>query len=381
MNDSFKNLGLNAELLKAMEAQGFKDPTPIQARAIPLMLQKRDVIGQARTGTGKTIAFAAPIVQLIQPAGFVQALVLTPTRELALQVKKEIEKLGGGLSILTVYGGQSMDMQLRALKKGVDVVVGTPGRILDHLGRKTISLNRVSILVLDEADRMLDMGFIDDVKEILSHTPKTRQTALFSATMPLPVIKLAKDEMKNPETLLVSRDKQTVDEVEQQLIMVPAKKKPQKLAEILKRFNGLALVFCNTKSTCDRIQNHLRRDNINAETLHGNLSQARREQVLQAFREKKVRVLVATDVAARGLDIEGISHVINYHPPKDHKDYVHRVGRTARAGKKGTAITLVTSMKEKKLLDRIANITRSDIEHVNEEKPKQTYHGIVSYRF
>ncbi len=379
---SFKKLGLNAKLLEAISAQGFVDPTPIQEKAIPLMLEKKDLIGQARTGTGKTLAFAAPIVQLVEPTGKVQAIVLAPTRELAIQVEKEVEKLTKDLSVLTVYGGQSIDVQFRRLEKGVDVVVGTPGRVLDHLGRKTLSLEKVKLLVLDEADRMLDMGFIDDVKEIISHTPKTRQTALFSATMPLPIVKLAQEEMKGPAKVFVSKDKQTVDEVDQKLLMVPAKKKPGKVVEITRGLDGLTIVFCNTKSTCERLEKNLQRSGLQAETIHGNLSQARREQVLKRFREKKVKVLVATDVAARGIDVKDVSHVINYHPPKDHKDYVHRVGRTARAGKKGTAITLVTNMKEKRLVDKIANITRSEITHENKKKSKgKGYHGMARYRF
>lgn len=380
---SFKQTGLNKQLLEALHAQGFEKPTPIQEKAIPVMLKKKDVIGQARTGTGKTVAFSAPLVQLTHATGVVQAIVLTPTRELALQVKREVEKLAEKeLSVLTIYGGQSIDIQFRRLEQGVDIVIGTPGRVLDHLKRKTLSLSHIQVFVLDEADRMLDMGFIDDVKEIMSYSPKTRQTALFSATMPRQIIDLAEDEMKNPKKIMVSKDKQTVDEVEQHVYLLESRKKPGKVVEITKNLKDLTIVFCNTKASCDRLEKNLNRSGVQAETIHGNLSQSRREQVLKRFREKKVKVLVATDVAARGIDVKDISHVINYHPPKDHKDYVHRVGRTARAGEKGTAITLVTSMKEKKLIDEIARLTRSEIKHINKKKKtKKHYHGMASYRF
>jgi ATP-dependent RNA helicase DeaD len=349
----FPGLGLSKELTDAVADMGFVDPTPIQLQAIPEALKGRDLIGQARTGTGKTAAYVLPSVDRIRRAhprgGVVRLLVLCPTRELALQVTGEVEKMTAttDFRVLSVYGGASIEKQVRALRQGVDAVVGTPGRVIDLTNRRELKLDAVDVLVLDEADRMLDMGFIDDIRYILSKLPATRQTLLFSATMPPEIMALADDHMRNPLTVQVSADVLTVPTTEQVFYRVGRRNKMWALTRILEAEKvNRALVFCNTKRGVDLVTRRLKEANMHADALHGDFSQARREAVLRKFREGKVRLLVASDVAARGLDIEETSHVINYDTPDSPESYVHRVGRTSRAGREGKAITFVTKEDE-----------------------------------
>ncbi|MCD6576025.1 MAG: DEAD/DEAH box helicase [Nanoarchaeota archaeon] len=346
MENKFEKLKISKELKRAIEDMGILEMFPIQLEAIPKILKGVDIIGQAQTGTGKTLAFAIPIVERVNPSEkSVQAIVITPTRELAVQVSNEIKKLSKykKLNVLSVYGGVSIDKQAEALRRGVHVVVGTPGRIIDQINRGNLKLNKIKILVLDEADRMLDMGFIDDIRTILQDIPKDRQTLLFSATMPEIILNLAKDYMHNPEVIKVSEDELTVKDIKQFYCEVDYRSKIDALKNILTKQNiKSAIIFCNTKISVDKLVNALRKMHFKVDALHGNFSQARRNKVLSNFRQGKFNILVATDVAARGLDIKGVSHVINYNVPRDPKDYVHRIGRTGRAGKGGVAITLVT---------------------------------------
>ncbi|MDH4227952.1 MAG: DEAD/DEAH box helicase [Deltaproteobacteria bacterium] len=349
----FSDLGLSKELLAAVTRMGFEEPTPIQARTIPLLLKGKDVIGQAQTGTGKTAAYGVPLVEKITTNDFTtQALVITPTRELALQVAEEINKIGAikKINAVPIYGGQSMERQIRALKKGVQVVVGTPGRLLDHIERKTLRLNSIRTIVLDEADEMLDMGFIDDITMILNSTPKERQTLLFSATMAAPILKIAERHMKNPEKVVISRDTLTAPKISQIFYEVRASEKTEALTRLIDvEDSDLFLVFCHTKRETDEVANDLKLRGYDAEAMHGDLSQAQRETVLRKFRDSKIDVLVATDVAARGIDISNITHVINYSIPQNPESYIHRIGRTGRAGKEGVAITFVTPREDKQL--------------------------------
>jgi ATP-dependent RNA helicase DeaD len=346
MEKTFDKLKISPELKRAIKDMGILEMFPIQLEAIPKILKGIDVIGQAQTGTGKTLAFAIPVIEKVDTSSKdVQAIVITPTRELAVQVSEEIKKLGKykKVKVLSIYGGVSIDRQAEILRKGVHVVVGTPGRLIDQIQRGNLKLNHIKILVLDEADRMLDMGFIEDIRTILQETPKTRQTLLFSATMPEAILNLAKDYMKNHEVIKVSEDELTVEGINQLYCKVDYRRKIDALKYILTHEKiKSAIVFCNTKLTVDKVVNILRKMGFKADAIHGNFSQARRNKVLSNFKEKRFNILVATDVAARGLDIKGVSHVINYNVPRDPKDYVHRIGRTARAGKKGTAISLVT---------------------------------------
>ncbi len=332
---------------------GFEEPTPIQEQAIPEALKGRDLIGQARTGTGKTAAYVLPSVDRIRKAhpegGTVHFLILCPTRELALQVTGEVEKMTDHTDFrpLSVYGGASIERQVRALRQGVDCVVGTPGRIIDLVNRRELRLDSVEILVLDEADRMLDMGFIDDIRYILSKLPSQRQTMLFSATMPPEIMALADNHMQSPLTVQVSSDVLTVPTTEQVFYRVGRRNKMWALTRILQAEDvNRALIFCNTKRGVDLVTRRLKEANFDAEALHGDFSQASRESVLRKYREGKVRLLVASDVAARGLDIEETSHVINYDTPDSPESYVHRVGRTSRAGREGKAIMFVTKEEE-----------------------------------
>lgn len=355
----FGNLELSEELVQAVLDMGFEEPSPIQSQAIPYLLEGHDIIGQAQTGTGKTAAFGIPIIEkIIRPKYRVQALVLTPTRELAIQVSEELSKIGKYKKIRTlpIYGGQSIEMQIRALQRGVHIVVGTPGRIMDHLNRKTLILNQVKTVVLDEADEMLDMGFIDDIEFILKEAPVPRQTVLFSATMPNAIKSLAGNYMTNPQNIAVSRDTLTVPKIEQVYYAVRKENKLNVLCRILDMESvGLSIIFCRTKKGVDELAESLQGRGYLAEGLHGDLSQAQRNRVMKKFRDANIELLIATDVAARGLDIDNVSHVINYDIPQDPESYVHRIGRTGRAGKSGLAITLVTpwELKQLKLIERV----------------------------
>ncbi len=360
----FDGLGIKPEILKAVHEAGFTEPTPVQERAIPLLLEGRDVIAQAQTGTGKTAAFAVAILQRIHAAKQVQALVLVPTRELAVQVVEEFKLLGrhSPHSVLAVYGGENIDKQIRALQHGVQIVVGTPGRILDHLERRTLSLAHVRMAVLDEADRMLDMGFIDDVKLILSHAAAERQTLLCSATMPSAIIELARHTMRDPEVLNVSEDRIAVDKITQHYVGVDGRDKvPALLALFRQKKPSKTIVFTRTKFGAERLHTTLERNGVPSISLHGNLTQARREKSLQEFRERKGMVLVATDIAARGLDIDDVELIVNYDLPEEHMTYVHRIGRTARAGKEGDAVSFATNLQEKRFLEEVAAMAGATI--------------------
>jgi ATP-dependent RNA helicase DeaD len=355
---------LSEPTLRAIGELGYEEPTPIQARTITKLMAGGDVIAQAQTGTGKTAAFALPIIEQLDPElRAPQALVMTPTRELAVQVAEAFHSYGKfhqNVAILPVYGGQPIDRQLRALRGGVNVVVGTPGRLLDHIQRGTLKLDQVRTVVLDEADEMLDMGFIEDIEAILKETPAERQTALFSATMPGPIATLAKNYMRDPERITIQTEHLTVPQIRQIYYEVGGRDKFEVLARVLDfEMPTSAIIFCRTKSEVDSLGERLIARAFPAETLHGDLSQIQRDRVMQRFRTGQVELLVATDVAARGLDIEHVSHVINYDIPIDPEVYVHRIGRTGRAGRTGSAITLVTPRERRQLrtIERLTNAT------------------------
>ncbi|WP_291778654.1 DEAD/DEAH box helicase [Cecembia sp.] len=347
----FSDLGISAEILKAVEDMGYTHPSTIQAQSIPYLLEGKDVIGQAQTGTGKTASFAIPIIDMVD-ASFnkPQALILCPTRELAVQVEGEIVKLSKykrGVSSTCIYGGEAIDRQIRSLKKGVQIVVGTPGRIMDHMDRGTLNLDHVRIIVLDEADEMLDMGFREDIENILSDCPEERQTVFFSATMPKPIMDLTRKFQDNPEIVRVLRKELTVENISQVYYEV----KPALKLELMSRLINLhqfqlSVVFCNTKRVTDEVTEELAARGITAEALHGDLSQAQRTKVMNKFRKGHVSVLVATDVAARGIDVDNVEAVFNFDLPLDEENYVHRIGRTGRAGKSGAAISFVTGRKD-----------------------------------
>ncbi len=345
---TFTELGLGAAILKMLAAERYASPTPIQAQAIPHVLAGRDLMGIAQTGTGKTAAFALPILQRLAddgrraPRRSCRALVLAPTRELASQINDSFRVYGRGLGLSStvIFGGVAASPQIRALNPGVDIVVATPGRLLDHLDQGHIRLDHVEILVLDEVDRMLDMGFIQPVRRIVRATTSVRQTLLFSATMPSDVRKLAAEFLDHPVEVAVTPAASTVERVVQKVIHVAARDKPALLAGILAdKSIARALVFTRTKRGADRVTKHLAVAGVGAEAIHGNKSQGQREQALAAFRSGRARVLVATDIAARGIDVDGITHVINFELPNIPESYVHRIGRTARAGADGTAIS------------------------------------------
>jgi ATP-dependent RNA helicase DeaD len=354
--EKFEDLRLTRELLKAIEDMGFEEMTPIQARAIPLILEGKDIIGQAQTGTGKTLAFGLPILQSIHPKiKKIQAIILCPTRELAIQVAEEIKsalKYKRDIVILAVYGGQPIDRQIRILKSGAHIVIGTPGRTIDHINRGTLKLDTVKTVVLDEADEMLNMGFIDDVEMILKSTPKERQTLLFSATMPKPILDLTRKYQKDPEYVRVVHKQLTVPNVEQYYFEVKESVKLDALCRIIDMY-GLksSLVFCNMKRRVDEVVMHLEARGYPALGLHGDMTQSQRTQAMDIFKRNASEILVATDVAARGIDVENIEAVFNYDIPQDEEYYVHRVGRTARAGKKGLAFTFVVGREIYKLRD------------------------------
>jgi len=361
---TFSELGLRPDLVRTVTALGYAEPTPIQAGIIPLMLAGKDVLGQAQTGTGKTAAFALPILQnLDRSARHVQALVLAPTRELAMQVARSFQQYGKDMqiSVLAVYGGAPYEPQIRQLRRGVDVVVGTPGRLMDLARRGVLDLSRITTLVLDEADEMLSMGFIEDIETILSQTPEERQTTLFSATLPAPIRRLANGYMRDPEAITIKHKQLTVAAIEQRYYLVNAK---EKLAVLTRLFEvepiSSALIFARTRIGTGDLASELTSRGFPAEALNGDMSQAAREQTLRRFRDGRIKVLVATDVAARGLDIDNISHVINFDLPQDPEIYVHRVGRTGRAGRTGVAITLITP-KEEFRLRQIQNYTRQKL--------------------
>jgi len=362
---NFESLGLSEIVLQSIKTKGFEEPTEIQSKIIPLILENKvDLIGQAQTGTGKTAAFALPILDLLdEHQDYVQALVLVPTRELAIQVCDEFNSLKGEkkFHIVPIYGGQSYETQFRRLKKGVDIVVGTPGRIIDQLNKGSLKLSQVKFVVLDEADEMLNMGFIDDIEEILKSTNKTRRTLLFSATMPPRILSLAKKYMEKHEIIKTKLSGKTTSLTDQKYFEVKDSDKFDALCRIIDTTDEFyGLIFCRTKNDVDFVTSKLIERGYDAEGLHGDISQTIREKILSKFRKKLVNILVATDVAARGLDIEDLTHVINYSLPQDPESYLHRIGRTGRAGKEGTAITFVTPEEFRKL-NFIKNITQTNI--------------------
>ncbi|NRG27345.1 DEAD/DEAH box helicase [Bacillus circulans] len=344
---------------------GFEEATPIQAETIPLSLQNKDLIGQAQTGTGKTAAFGVPLVDKIDVANeVIQGIIIAPTRELAIQVSEELYKIGYGkrTRVLSIFGGQDINRQIRALKKNPHIIVGTPGRILDHINRKTLRLDNVQTVILDEADEMLNMGFIDDIEAILSKIPTERQTLLFSATMPGPIRKMAERFMKDPEVVKVKAKEMTVPLIEQYYIETQEKTKFDILTRLLDiQSPELAIIFGRTKRRVDELSEALNLRGYTAEGIHGDLSQAKRMSVLRKFKEGTIDVLVATDVAARGLDISGVTHVYNFDIPQDPESYVHRIGRTGRAGKEGVAITFIT-YRERSYLQVVEKTTKRKME-------------------
>lgn len=357
---TFESLNLSPVLLRKLQGQGIVNPTPVQSAAIPVLQSGEDAIVQAQTGTGKTLAFLLPILEKIRPdRPEAQALIITPTRELAIQITAEARKLAEareGLSVLAAYGGQDVERQLRKLKNGAQLVIGTPGRLLDHLRRGSLTLGAVRMLVLDEADQMLHMGFLAEVEEIISLVPRSRQTMLFSATMPDNVKRLAKAYMDKPRDIRIAETSRvTLDSIRQILVECTDRTKQSALIETIRSQRPyLAVIFCRTKRRASTLNEALQAAGFQSDELHGDLSQAKREQVMRAFRDAKLELLVATDVAARGIDVEGVTHVFNYDIPHDVDSYIHRIGRTGRAGEKGVAITFAApkDMEALRLIER-----------------------------
>lgn len=343
----FGGLVVSKVLARALAEMGYTAPTPIQTAVIPRVREGLDVVGQAQTGTGKTAAFGIPLVEaLSNDLRTIQALVLVPTRELAVQVKEEITRLGKykGLKCVAIYGGQAINRQLDALQRGAQIIVATPGRLIDHIQRKTVQMGHIRYVILDEADQMLDIGFSEDINRILRHCPFSRQTLLFSATMPMPIKRLAQRYMKDPAWILIGREAEPVEQVTQIYFEVAERDKYAAIEDLLREPDKItqALVFRRTKIGVDKLVTYLKRRGHDAHAIHGDITQAQRDAVMGRFRGNKLRVLVATNLAARGLDIPAVSHVINYDIPDTVEEYIHRIGRTARMGRLGTAITFVS---------------------------------------
>ncbi|RSD25393.1 DEAD/DEAH box helicase [Mesobacillus subterraneus] len=366
---NFNSLGISEQLTGTLKHHGILEPTAIQEKTIPLLLDGKDVIAQSQTGTGKTFAFVLPILEKIDiNRSHIQALIVTPTRELALQITNEISRLTHelqGVNTLAVYGGQDVEAQLKKLKKNIHIVIGTPGRLLDHIRRETIDLSRTSFVVLDEADQMLHIGFLNDVEEIIRQTPKTRQTLLFSATMPDEIRNLAKHHMHRPEYIQIKKTQAPLENIKQIAISTTDRAKQNDLFQSMRMYQPfLGVIFCRTKRRVSKLNDALKAQHFNCDELHGDLSQAKREQVMKKFREAKIQFLIATDVAARGLDVEGVTHVFNYDIPLDTESYIHRIGRTGRAGSEGLAITFYAP-KDRQLLDTIESELKVTIEKKN----------------
>jgi len=360
----FEDLPISPELKRGITDLGFTEMFPIQERAIPRLLDSRDVVGQAKTGSGKTCAFGLPMIQRLDwKSRDVQGLVLVPTRELCVQVASDIGNYAKYTPVkaTAIYGGVDIEKQFRDLRRGIQVVVGTPGRVIDHLERGTLVFDRLKVLVLDEADRMLDMGFIDDIEYILKQTPRRKQVSLWSATIDEHTRFLSRRYMQNPEMILVSEDEIAVEEIDQRYLRVADYEKLEILEKLIKHLGiDRAIIFCQMRETVDELTQQLKKAGFDVEAIHGQLSQARREQVLEAFRNWRLSLMVATEVAARGLDIEDVPFIINYEVPSDPLMYFHRIGRTARAGKSGVAITLV-SFEEEDALKDIQSLTATSI--------------------
>lgn len=387
----FLQLGIRKEVHYTLKSLGLTQPTPIQEQTIPKIIEGKDVIAQAQTGTGKTLAFVLPIIEKINLQNDeIQALILTPTRELAQQISKEIKRMienVEGLNVLAVYGGQDVEHQLKKLKGAQHIVVATPGRLLDHIRRKTIDLSTIQMLVLDEADQMLHMGFLPEVEDIIYETLSTRQTMLFSATMPNEIKSLAKKYMTDPINIQVQAKRITVDEIKQIVVETTDRRKQDTLLHLIQEHRPfLAIIFCRTKIRAKKLQEALLANGFESDELHGDLTQAKREKAMKRFREAKIQFLVATDVAARGLDVEGVTHVYNYDIPHDVESYVHRIGRTGRAGGKGVAYTLVAPKDvdflrmiekgihltlEKQVIKGISVPDRDDYEQIRKDQMKK----------
>jgi ATP-dependent RNA helicase DeaD len=363
-NIKFSDLDLDTKVLQAIDDMGFEEPSQIQAEAIPVVLTGNDLIGQAQTGTGKTLAFGAPVISRIKSNNKTSALILTPTRELAIQVNEELNRISKfkKLRLLPVYGGQPIDRQIRSLRNGIDIVVGTPGRIIDHIKRNTIDLSNIKFLILDEADEMLNMGFIDDIEEIIKSTNTDRQTLLFSATMPDQIKRLASRYMKpDAKHVKIAKNALTVEKIKQFYYEIKAKDRFESLCRILDVDEpSSSIIFCKTKKGVDELVDAMQSRGYNVEGMHGDMNQSQRLNTLRKFKENNLDFLVATDVAARGIDVEDISHVINYDLPQDIESYVHRIGRTGRANKEGIAYSLV-SPREYMLLKQIEKFTNTRI--------------------
>jgi ATP-dependent RNA helicase RhlE len=377
---TFTALGLNQPLLRALADENYSSPTPIQAKAIPALLEGRDLLGIAQTGTGKTAAFALPMLQKLGaaqtpplPKG-ARALILAPTRELAVQIGEALKTYGRytGLRVAVILGGVNQNTQVRAMARGVDILVATPGRLLDLVGQKHVRLDGVATLVVDEADRMLDMGFIRDVRKLVAGMPHSRQSMLFSATMPGDIARLAAEMMHDPVKVEVAPQGRTADRITQTLYYVPMAQKRQLLTQLLEdAAMNRVIVFTRTKHGANRVAQHLGKNNVDAEAIHGNKSQNARQRALDLFRKGKVRVLVATDIAARGIDIDDISHVVNFELPNEPESYVHRIGRTARAGGEGAAISFCDASERGYLRD-IERLIGSRIEVLAHSLPEPT---------
>ena len=355
-NLKFEELNVDEKILKAIGDMGFEEASPIQAKAIPVVLEGKDIVGQAQTGTGKTAAYGIPMLQSIDPKlKCVQAVVLCPTRELAIQVADEIRKLAkymSSIKVLPVYGGQEIVRQIKSLKTGVQIVVGTPGRVMDHMRRKTVKFDKVKMVILDEADEMLDMGFREDMETILTQMPEERQTVMFSATMPKAIMDIARTFQNDAEVIKVVRKELTVENIEQYYFEVRSKNKDEILSRLIDIYNPkLSVVFCNTKKQVDDLISELKGRGYFADGIHGDMKQAQRDRVMNDFRKGKTEILIATDVAARGIDVDDVDIVFNYDLPQDEEYYVHRIGRTGRAGRAGLAFSFVTGKEIYKLKD------------------------------
>lgn len=381
-NLMFKNLNLSDEIIKAIEDMGFENATEIQYKAIPLIKEGLDVIGKSQTGTGKTVAFGIPCIESIDTSikKSVQALILCPTRELAVQACEEINKLAkyiSGIKTADIYGGAPIERQISKLKSA-NIVVGTPGRVMDHMRRRTLKLDNLKMIVLDEADEMLSMGFREDIETILLSTPQDRQTILFSATMPPEILSLTKKFQKNPQMVEVNRKQVTVSNISQCYYNVPMGRKMDALNLLLKFYNPkLSMIFCNTKKMVDDITEYLTKHSFSAQGLHGDMKQSQRTKVMNSFKSGKTNILVATDVAARGIDVNNIDYVINYDIPQNTEYYVHRIGRTGRAGKSGKAITICSGRHQAEIMSRLARLVKAEI--TAEEMP--SIDSILSKRY
>ncbi|MGI8720516.1 MAG: DEAD/DEAH box helicase [Nitrososphaeraceae archaeon] len=367
---SFEELGLNMSIVKAVKEIGMENPFPIQEHCIPLILKGKDVIGQAHTGTGKTAAFSLPLISSLKSRGPIQALVLVPTRELAMQVTTEIRKFSKyvGIRSLAVYGGQSIQIQKEQLRRGVQIIVATPGRLIDHLKQGTIQLEDVKFVVLDEADRMLDMGFVDDIKFILFYVNERRQTCLFSATMPIEILRLSREYMKDPEQIRLNEDEISLETIDQSYLIVEEREKFKHLCNFVRnREKGQqTIVFVATKQRTQRIADDLNKEGFKVITIHGDLSQRQRDYSMNRFKNGSEDILVATDIAARGIDVPAVGNIINYDIPEDPLIYFHRIGRTARAGGSGKAISLVSSSRYEDFA-RILKRTELTVKRLNDE--------------